>query len=61
MRTPKFLKNIRKRMAGQNQELEVSEELTNAYFGNAEAWRIESETGNREHGAQTQEKRFPKR
>lgn len=40
MDMPKALRGILTRMAGKNQKIEISEELTNAYFGNPEAWQI---------------------
>ncbi|WP_018133363.1 hypothetical protein [Effusibacillus pohliae] len=40
MRASKLLKNIWARMAANRQELEVSEELTNAYFGDQAAWQV---------------------
>lgn len=43
MQPPKILKGIRRMMEGKNEDLEVSEELTNAYFGNEKAWQIDSQ------------------
>ncbi|GAX91788.1 hypothetical protein [Effusibacillus lacus] len=42
MRVPKVIKGLWTMMAGKQEDLEVSEELTHAYFGNAEAWQIEN-------------------
>lgn len=41
-RTPRILRGIWSKMNGKL-EIEVSEELTNAYFGNPKAWRIQSD------------------
>ncbi|BCJ85731.1 hypothetical protein [Effusibacillus dendaii] len=53
MRENNPLKGIWNRIAGgETQETELSEELTNAYFGNKEAWQLENrQTESNQDGA----------
>lgn len=40
MLVPRMMRGLLKRTAEKNSDVEMSEELTNAYFGNHDAWRI---------------------
>lgn len=40
VQVPKTIRGILKRVNGKHQDVELSEELTNAYFGNREAWQL---------------------
>jgi hypothetical protein len=42
-------------MMNGKQDLEVSEELTNAYFGNSEAWQIQSDSEDESKDNENQE------
>ncbi|MFC4766395.1 hypothetical protein [Effusibacillus consociatus] len=55
MRSRNVLEGIRRMMTGRNQDVEISEELTNAYFGNRDAWQLDDKNPDSEPEAAQRE------